>query len=394
VTLNVKDILPNPNQARKDFSNKEALQELADSIKGGGLSQPITVRELSNGKYQIISGERRWRAHKRAKISKIQAIIKGNIKDDLDADIQSFNENLHRADLTPIEEEDKIYDLQTKYNLSERELARMTGKGQKTINHILQAKRFRKKLPSRVRLTTPKTALWETEFIKDENTRIRVLELIHDKKIELDRNSIRKAAEVIQESPPQIQEAVLSEKKKMTIEEAEEAVGLIKEIRAETKTTDDDNNKPIAAETVEAYLKFRNGEKIELEQMKKRDRKVEKSILKGELGGKSPPYSEEVQEENRTYDAITRFADVVKLYENLVYRFGITRGKSTKIKKSPEQRQSEWVDILKRVANDEAFKPLGEIQNLYELNEIIHRETGLLRPIIERELKESRQDLR
>jgi ParB/RepB/Spo0J family partition protein len=199
VTLKVDDILPNPNQARKDFSDKEALQELADSIKASGLSQYPTVRmhPTQVGKYQIISGERRWRAFKLAGLAEIPVIIKGDVKDNLSAEIQSLNENLHRSDLSPVEEEDKIYDLHVKYKLSERDIAELTGRGQKTINHILQAKRFRDKLPSRIRLTTSKTALWKTEFIKDESTRIKILELIQDKKIKLQRDAIRDAYRVL-----------------------------------------------------------------------------------------------------------------------------------------------------------------------------------------------------
>ena len=105
-SLPVSSVIPNPDQPRKRF-NPEALAELAASIKANGLIQPITVRPVASSKgspghYQIVAGERRWRAHQLAGIERIAV----NIVDmaEADRDILAIVENLQRADITPLEE--------------------------------------------------------------------------------------------------------------------------------------------------------------------------------------------------------------------------------------------------------------------------------------------------
>lgn len=95
--LPVEKIVPSPFQPRETFG-KEELDELAASIKEHGLIQPITVRRTENGTYQIIAGERRWRATQRARLKKIMAVIKDVTPSE--QAIQSLIENLHRMDLT------------------------------------------------------------------------------------------------------------------------------------------------------------------------------------------------------------------------------------------------------------------------------------------------------
>jgi len=99
--LQTASVIPNPDQPRKRF-NPEALAELAASIKENGLIQPITVRALPEGRYMIVAGERRWRAHVLAGLDTIEA----NLIDitDSERDILAIVENLQRADITPLEE--------------------------------------------------------------------------------------------------------------------------------------------------------------------------------------------------------------------------------------------------------------------------------------------------
>ena len=99
--ISIQDIEPNPKQPRRDFE-ESALQELATSIKLHDIIQPVTVSKLSNGKYRLIAGERRWRAAKLAGLKDIPAFIRqANDQQLLEL---ALLENLQREDLTPIEE--------------------------------------------------------------------------------------------------------------------------------------------------------------------------------------------------------------------------------------------------------------------------------------------------
>ena len=99
--IQVSKVYANWFQPRKTF-DKEKLKELSESILSNGLINPITVKEWRDGKYLIVSGERRWRAHKVANIKNIQAVIK-EYKDDGQFMIDSLIENIHREDLSPTE---------------------------------------------------------------------------------------------------------------------------------------------------------------------------------------------------------------------------------------------------------------------------------------------------
>ena len=99
--LPIHKVEPNPNQPRQDFDPEE-LQALADSIANHGVVQPLTVREVANGYYQIIAGERRWRAARMAELREIPAVIIE--ADDRKVMELALIENLQRQDLNPVEE--------------------------------------------------------------------------------------------------------------------------------------------------------------------------------------------------------------------------------------------------------------------------------------------------
>ena len=101
VTLPVEQVTPGPNQPRKNFE-EGALAELADSIARHGILQPLTVRRLASGSYQIIAGERRWRAARMAGLTEIPALIVE--ADDRKVMELALIENLQREDLNPMEE--------------------------------------------------------------------------------------------------------------------------------------------------------------------------------------------------------------------------------------------------------------------------------------------------
>ena len=119
VFLDISVISPNPKQPRKHF-DPATLQELADSIKSEGLLQPILVRPKES-KYEIIAGERRFRAAQIAGLKKIPAIIKE--LSDRETLLIALMENIHREDLTPIEQAKALLTLKQKFELSQEELA-------------------------------------------------------------------------------------------------------------------------------------------------------------------------------------------------------------------------------------------------------------------------------
>lgn len=108
--LKIQDIIPNPKQPRKDF-NEEELQELAESIKNTGLKERITVRKLANGnKYQIIDGERRYRACKLLGLEEIPVEIREDVQTEEEATFQSLIINVQCSNYTPQDFEAAIYE--------------------------------------------------------------------------------------------------------------------------------------------------------------------------------------------------------------------------------------------------------------------------------------------
>ena len=129
------DILPNKNQPRKAF-NSELLNDLAESIKINGILQPIAVREVDNNKYEIIAGERRWRAAQLAGLTKVPIILfEANNEKTFELAIM---ENVQRQDLNPIEEALAIKVLIEKYNFSQEKIIDITGKKRTRIVNILR----------------------------------------------------------------------------------------------------------------------------------------------------------------------------------------------------------------------------------------------------------------
>ena len=128
--LSISMIDPKSDQPRKSF-DKESLEELARSIEENGLLQPILVREYGNGRYQIIAGERRFRASKIAGLSEIPAIILD--RDDRKVAEISLIENIQRENLNPIEEAMAFKALANEYGLTQEELSDRVGKSRSAI---------------------------------------------------------------------------------------------------------------------------------------------------------------------------------------------------------------------------------------------------------------------
>ena len=135
---------PNKNQPRKLFDN-EKINELSQSIKQKGLILPILVREISKSNYQIIAGERRWRASQKAGLHNVPVIIRD--VDERETLEIALIENMQREDLNPIEEAEGIKKLQDEYNYTHEELSNVLGKSRPQISNIIRLL----KLPYKVR---------------------------------------------------------------------------------------------------------------------------------------------------------------------------------------------------------------------------------------------------
>ena len=135
VFLPISQVEPGLNQPRKRFDD-QSLSDLADSIREHGIIQPLTVRRLNSGYYQIIAGERRWRAAKLAGLTEVPAVI-------LEADDRKVMElglieNLQREDLNPMEEAEGYLLLLTDYGMTQEEVAKRMGKSRPAIANALR----------------------------------------------------------------------------------------------------------------------------------------------------------------------------------------------------------------------------------------------------------------
>ena len=135
VYLPIAQVEPGLNQPRKQF-DENALNDLADSIREHGIIQPLTVRRLSSGYYQIIAGERRWRAAKLAGLSEVPAVIIE--ADDRKVMELGLIENLQREDLNPMEEADGYLALKEEFGMTQEEIAQRMGKSRPAIANALR----------------------------------------------------------------------------------------------------------------------------------------------------------------------------------------------------------------------------------------------------------------
>ncbi len=209
------DIIPNKNQPRKQFLDSE-IDALADSIKQNGLLQPILTRKLENGKYEIVAGERRYRASKKAGLKEIPVFVK--TLSDKDVLILSIIENVQREDLTPIEEA-KAYQLMiSDYKVTQQEVSEAVSKSRATVANMIRLL----KLPAVVQnyisdlkitaghgkillsLENEKDIIRFAEIIVKENISVRELErLIKEEK----NDTPKKKKKVVKEKElPQIEE--------------------------------------------------------------------------------------------------------------------------------------------------------------------------------------------
>ncbi|MGX9459746.1 ParB/RepB/Spo0J family partition protein [Shewanella sp. A14] len=135
INLDLDLLLPGKYQPRKDMS-PEALEELAESIRAQGVIQPIVIRKVSNTHYEIIAGERRWRAAQLAKLDKVPCIIK-QVADDAAVAI-ALIENIQREDLNAMEEAIALQRLLEEFELTHQQVADAVGKSRVSVSNLLR----------------------------------------------------------------------------------------------------------------------------------------------------------------------------------------------------------------------------------------------------------------
>lgn len=143
LTLSVNEVEPNREQPRKEFDEK-ALSELSKSIEKNGVIQPILVRPVAGSSYQIVAGERRWRAARMAGLTEIPVVIRE--MSDEDAAVFALIENLQREDLNPVEEAEGIRSLIDDFGMTQEAAADRVGKSRTAVTNTLRLL----KLPSNI----------------------------------------------------------------------------------------------------------------------------------------------------------------------------------------------------------------------------------------------------
>jgi ParB/RepB/Spo0J family partition protein len=219
-TIQIEKIQPNPFQPRESFE-KESLKELADSIKDASVIQPIVVRRQGKG-YQIVAGERRWRAAQMVGLQEIPCIVK-DIPEERVL-LESLVENLHRKDLTDIERENAMHELWKKREVlgfkTKAELAIAIGLYPDKVDADIEAWEFRHKeegiLPS-----TPTYIISRTQGLPVEE-RKQVIEKVQ--KGEFQAQDAYKAVKVLRKAPESIKKEILKPKSHVTPKMAEAIV--------------------------------------------------------------------------------------------------------------------------------------------------------------------------
>lgn len=135
VMMKITEIEPNKNQPRKDF-DETALAQLADSIRQHGVIQPLLVRPRTDGSYQLVAGERRWRASRMAGIDEVPVVIR-EMTDSETMEI-ALIENLQREDLNPVEEALGYQELMERYDFTQEEVSRSVGKSRPAVANALR----------------------------------------------------------------------------------------------------------------------------------------------------------------------------------------------------------------------------------------------------------------
>jgi ParB family chromosome partitioning protein len=192
VELGIDQIEPNPNQPRKAFESS-SLEELAASIRASGVIQPIVVRQIADG-YQLIAGERRWRAARLAGLERIPAVVREAT--DAESLELALVENLLREDLNPIEEAEGYRHLLSQFGWTQEQLAQRIGRDRTSIANVLRLLRLPDEIQADLRggrLTMGHARALLTLDTAAEQLRLRDEILAHDWSVRATEATIRAA---------------------------------------------------------------------------------------------------------------------------------------------------------------------------------------------------------
>ncbi len=215
VEYKIKNIHPNANQPRKDFS-QDGLNRLADSIREYGVVQPIVLRPLDNEKYEIVAGERRYRASKIAGLETIPAIVKEFSESEY-AEI-ALIENLQRENLNAIEEAIAYQYMIDEHQLTQDKLAKVVGKSRTYITNILRLLKLDSQVQRMVRTGQLSTAHGRT-LLSVSDTKMR---LGLAKKIQLEDMSVRELEKLVKNIKGEKKIHLSSEKRDPVIQDFED----------------------------------------------------------------------------------------------------------------------------------------------------------------------------
>ncbi len=177
------DLMQRSNyQPRKEF-DQEALQDLVNSIKAQGIIQPVVVRPVANGKYEIIAGERRWRAAQLAGLHEVPVIVRN--ADDLEAMSLALIENIQREDLKPLEQARGLHRLIGEFEMTHDAVAEAIGRSRSTITNLLRL----------LELSPTVKELMDNGGLEMGHGRA-LLSLAHEEQIELARDIVKKGLSV------------------------------------------------------------------------------------------------------------------------------------------------------------------------------------------------------
>jgi len=179
--LSIFKLIPGAGQPRQVF-NEAALDELAASIRSQGIIQPLLVRPLPDGTYEIVAGERRWRAAKKAGLAQVPVIVRDLT--DAEALTLALIENLQREDLNPLEEARAIATLRDTLSLSQEEIAARIGKSRSTVANALRLLQ----LPENILLALQMGSLTSGHArallaLPDENMRMKLFEAVQSRRL-------------------------------------------------------------------------------------------------------------------------------------------------------------------------------------------------------------------
>ena len=286
----VSKIRPNPHQPREDFS-KEALEELAASIREHGLVQPIVVRKDKEG-YMIVAGERRWRAYQLAKIDKVPAIVRE--VEEKEILLESLLENINRENLTWSEQENAIWDLWKSGAFRDYEdLGRKLGKKVKDqagfVERQIAAKQIRDnyKVPEGVSTQI----LTEIARIPDEQTRRLVIQRVVSEKLGV--HDMREFIQTISKAPESLKKAVIE--KRVDIEDARPLV-----------------EHGIPEEMIDQTVRELETRKKEFDEIRQIERETDLEVVSGRL--KSKGITRELDRDERIFRQFDEIAGIVKLW--------------------------------------------------------------------------------